>query len=67
MTPYNKVNNSKYFVGAYCFHLQDLYFSLFLKCRDMKVEASSFFETFVTALLPAIYESSYFVNYCQQM
>lgn len=65
MTPYKKVNNSKYFVRAYSFYLQDKYFSLFLKCKDMKVEALSFFETLVTALHPTIPESSYFMNYCQ--
>ena len=50
MTPYKKVNKSKNFVAAYCFYLRDMYFSLFLKCRDVKVDASSFFETLVTAL-----------------
>jgi len=67
MTPYKKVNNSKNFVGAYCFYLQDMYFAFFLKCRDMKVEVSSYFETLVTAIHPTIPESSYFMNYCQQM
>jgi hypothetical protein len=34
MTQYKLVNNSKNFWRAYCFYLQDMYFSRILKCRD---------------------------------